>query len=68
MDWGSKANLDGLVACTVKIVKRLKLKIYQISEWKETGLLLDIAGAEKIKNKSIRDRDCLCGCGSLQFL
>ena len=34
---GSKANLDGLVACTVKIVKRFKLKIFQISEWKKTG-------------------------------
>ena len=32
LDWGSKANLDGLLACTVKIVKRLILKIFQISE------------------------------------
>ena len=36
LDWGSKANLDGLLACTVKIVRRLILKISQISEWKET--------------------------------
>ncbi len=35
--WGSNANIDGLVACTVKIVKRFKLKIYQLSEWKKTG-------------------------------
>ncbi len=67
LDWGSKANLDGLLACTVKIVRRLILKISQISEWKETEEFLDIAGAEKIRNNSIRDRDWVCGCVSLQF-
>ena len=37
---GSKANLDGLVACTVKIVKRLKLKISQISEWEKNRIII----------------------------
>ena len=37
LDWGSKENLDGLLAYTVKIVRRLNLKIFLISDWKETG-------------------------------
>ena len=68
LDWVSKANLDGLWAGIVKIVRRLILKIFPISEWKETGKLLDTVGAEKIKNNSIRDMDWVCVCGFLQFL
>ena len=67
MDWGSKANLDGILACRVKIVRRLFFKISQISEWKETEKLFDISDAEKIKKNSIRDRDWVCGCVSFQF-
>ena len=33
---GLRAKLDGLLAFTVKIVRRLILKIPQISEWKKT--------------------------------
>ena len=68
MDWDSKENLGGLLVCTMKIVRRLILVIYQINEWRETGLLLDTAGSERIKSNSIRDRGLVYGCVFLQFL